>query len=382
MTEYIPWGNKEYRVYNKPTRHIVIDALDNKPTISARWNLKSDNPPKACTCDMIHLVPYKGCTIDCSFCSLPRYRGFGLLKSKHGISVVFENYAEYVDQEIAKCDFLHTFDLGADADCFMDLNRRYHITEKTMKVLNKWKLPFSVSTKGVITDRAIDELSKNPNNWAQISVITLDESKRKRIIPGDDGATIDQIRDNVQSLKSKGIHVTARLQPFMPFISENPKKLIPWIKETGFDSVVFGLLRLPMGAGKSIFQEYNKISEKDYRKLFTHKTPGYWQIQDKLLHKILKQTRKLCDEYELEFGLCDVYDQKDGQFRSLQSMYGSCAACETVNCYGYIREGDHFVKVPRCPGNCMHCKSSPCGHSQFYESVSYTIKNYQRLKNE
>ena len=378
----IKWGNKNYKVYSKPTKHIRINALETKPSISARWNKKSDNPPKACTCDMVHLAPYKGCTIDCSFCSLPRYRGYGLLKYKQGISVVFENYPEYVNQEISKCDFLHTFDLGADADCFMSLNKRYHITEETMEVLNKWQLPFSVSTKGVITDRAIDELAKNPNNWAQISLITIDENKRKQIIPGDDGATIEQIKDNVQSLKSQKVHVTARLQPFMPFISENPKELIPWIKEVGFDSVVFGLLRLPMGAGKGIFQEYNKISEKDYTKLFTTKTPGYWQISDKLLHKILRQTRRLCDEYELEFGLCDVYDQKNGQYRSLQKLYGNCMACETVNCYGYVRKNDHFVKASKCIGNCLYCKTSPCGHPQFYESVSYTIKDYQRLKND
>ena len=378
----VQWGNKEYKVFSKPTKHIRIDALKVKPNISARWNKKSDNPPKACTCDMIHLSPYKGCTIDCNFCSLPRYRGYNLLKYKQGISVVFENYPEYVNNEIEKCDFLHTFDLGADADCFMSLNKRYHITEKTMAVLNKWGLPFSVSTKGVITDRAIDELAKNPNSWAQISLITIDEAKRKAIIPGDDGATIEQIKDNIQSLKSKGVHVTARLQPFMPYISENPKKLIPWIKEVGFDSVVFGLLRMPMGAGKSIFQKYNKLSEKDYAEVYRNKTPGYWQISDSLLHRILKQTRRLCDEYELDFGLCDMYDKKDGQYRSLQSIYGNCTACETVNCYGYRREKDHFIQVPDCIGNCMYCSSSPCGHNQFYTSVTYNIKDYQRLKNE
>ena len=92
MVETVTWGSKEYRVFNKPTRHIVINAFENKPTISARWNLKGDNPPKACTCDMIHLTPYKGCTIDCSFCSLPRHRGFGVLKSQQALSVVFDNY--------------------------------------------------------------------------------------------------------------------------------------------------------------------------------------------------------------------------------------------------------------------------------------------------
>lgn len=380
--EKIKWGSKEYKVYTKPTRHIVVGALESKPNISARWNTKQDNPPKACTCDMIHLTPYKGCTIDCDFCSLPRYRGFGVLKSKHGVSVVFENYPEYVDQQISQCNFLHTFDFGADADVFMSVNRRYHIAEKTMAVLNKWGLPFSVSTKGVFTDWAIEELAKNENSWAQISVITNNEEKRSAIIPGSDGATVDDIVDNVRRLKEAGVRVTARLQPFIPYVSENPKVLIPWLKEVGFDSVVFGLLRAPMGAGKKLLSKYGYLSGRDYEALFSQKTPAYWQIPDEMLHKILRQARRLCDDNGLEFGLCDMYASTPDGYVSLQSQYGSCTACETVNCYGYRRNGDKFERVPKCPGNCLVCKKSPCGHPQFYESVKYTMKDYAKLDKE
>ena len=378
--EKIKWGSKEYEVFTKPTKHIIIDALETKPTISARWNTKKDNPPKACTCDMIHLTPYKGCTVNCDFCSLPRYRGFGVLKSKHGVSVVFDNYDKYVDQEISKCNFLHTFDFGADADVFMAVNKHYHMAEKTMSVLNKWGIPFSVSTKGVFTDWAVEELAENTNSWAQISVITNDEKKRKQIISGEDGATIDEIIDNVYRLKTAGVHVTARLQPFIPYISENPKVLIPWLKSVGFDGVVFGLLRAPMGAGKNLLSKYSSLSGRDYGKLFSQKTPAYWQIPDALMHKIIRQTRRLCDENGLSFGLCDMYEDTSNGYVSLQEQYGSCTACETVNCYGYIKDGDRFKKVPKCIGNCLVCNNSPCGYPQFYESVKYTIKDYARLK--
>ena len=377
--EKIKWGSKEYKVLTKPTKHIVIDAMEARPTISARWNLKSDNPPKACTCDMIHLTPYKNCTIDCDFCSLPRYRGYGTLKSKEGISVVFDHYDEYVDMEIAKCQFLHTFDFGADADVFMGLNRRYHMSEKTMAVLNRWGIPFSVSTKGVFTDWAVEELSRNKHSWAQISVITMDEGKRKQIIPGDDGATIDQIVDNVRRLKKAGVHVTARFQPFIPYVSESPKVMIPWLKSIGFDSVVFGVLRAPMGAGKKLLSKYSEMSGRDFSKLFSNTTPGYWQIPDEMLHRILKQARKTCDEYDMGFGLCDVYEKTPTGYKSLQHQYGNCTACETVNSYGYVRDGDKFKKVPKCIGNCLLCKGSPCGNKQFYESVKYTMADYKKL---
>lgn len=381
MGETITWGSKEYKVFSKPTKHIVIDAFENKPTISGRWNLKSDNPPKACTCDMIHLTPYKGCTIDCSFCSLPRIRGFGILKSHDSISVVFEDYDKYVDEWISKCQFLHTFDFGADADVFMDLNRRYHMTEKTMRVLNKWNLPFSVTTKGVYTDEAIEEISKNPYSWAQISVISTNEELRKQIIPGKDGATVEQIKDNVKRLKAAGIHVTARIQPYIAGLAESPEDMIPKIADMGFDSIVFGFMRAPMGAGKQLLEQYSKISGKNFVKIYSTKTPGYWQIPDDKALKYLERVRKACDEHQIDVGFCDVYVKKDdGQYRSVQKKFGSCMACETVNSYGWQRVGDKFEKVDKCIGNCFYCKNHPCGHSEFYDSVKYNIKDYAKLK--
>lgn len=382
MSEYVTWGNKQYKVLQKPSRHIRINALDNKPTISARWNLKKDNPPKACTCDMIHLAPYKGCTIDCSFCSLPRYRGFGVLKSKHDVSVVFDKYDEYVDSWIKKCHFLHTFDFGADADVFMDINRRYHMTEKTMSVLNKWGVPFTVTTKGHYTDWAIDELSQNPNSWAQISVVTADEAIRKQLIPGEEGATIDQIGADVEALKFSGVHVTARVQPYIYGLSEPPKKLIKMIKNMGFDSVVFGLMRAPMGAGKKLLEKYSELSGYGLVDLYSEKTPGYWQIPDETALKILTDVKKACDHYGLEIGICDVYTKgQNGKYKSMQKQFGSCTSCETVNSYGYCRgqNDDKFKQVENCIGNCMYCKSSPCGNHQFYSSVQYQIKDYAKL---
>lgn len=381
MADTITWGSKEYRVYEKPTRHIRIDAFENKPSISARWNVKSDNPPKACTCDMIHLTPYKGCTIDCSFCSLPRIRGFGILKSHDSVSVVFENYPEYLDEWISKCHFLHTFDFGADADVFMDLNRRYHVTEKTMQVLNKWNLPFSVTTKGVYTDWAIEEIAKNPFSWAQMSVITTDEDLRKQIIPGADGATIDQIRDNVKRLKKAGIHVTARVQPYIAGLVESPEKLIPKIVDMGFDSIVFGFMRAPMGAGKQLLEQYGELSGRDFTKIYSTKTPGYWQISDKRALKLLERVHDTCQKNKIPLGLCDVYiKNEDGQYESLQSKFGTYRACETRNSYGWRRNGDRFEKVQNCTGNCFYCSHSPCGHHEFYDSVKYSIRDYARLK--
>ena len=381
----ITWGNKEYRVYNKPSPHIVIDALEHPGmTIPGRWNLKSDSPPKSCTQDVLHLAPYKGCSIGCTFCSLPLYRGYGFLRQKYGVSVVFDNYWSYVDREISKTHFMHTCDFGADADAFMDVNRRYHLTEKTMGVLNKWGVPFSVTTKGVITDWAIEELTKNKRNWAQISVISLKEEVRKVLVPGKESATVDDIEVMARRIAQEGIPLTARVQPYIPWISDPIKELIPKLADMGFNNVVFGLLRAPMGKGRRLLDTYSVMSGKDFSSLFTENYPGYRQVSDISARRIVENARDLCVKNGLKFGLCDMYVRKDDGYASLQEEYGTVKACECVNAYGYIRlpGEDRFQKVVKCPGNCLYCDEvdPPCGVPEFAKSAKYTIKNYQKIE--
>jgi len=384
MPEMIKWGNTEYEVVEAPTRHICINALENKPEIKARWNTKESVPPKSCTQDVIHLVPYKNCTIDCSFCSLPRYRGFGLLNHKYHASVVFTDYSKYIDEEIAKTNFMHTVDFGADADVFMRLNDKYHETEKTMAVLNKWGIPFSVSTKGKFTDWSIDELAKNKYSWAQMSIITNKESDRKKLIPGEEAATVADMESNIDRLKARGIKVTARVQPYIPYFSTPLEELIPYLADLGFDGIVFGMMRAPMSAGKSLLEKYGKIAGVDYSQFYTEKWPAYWQLDDKLTKEIVGKARKLCDVEGLKFGLCDMYCRdKNGNGYSIQDEFGNACACECVNAYGFTRKPNEkvFHKVDKCIGNCLKCTevNTPCGNPQFASSVKYTMKDYQKL---
>lgn len=366
----IQWGNKMYQVIKEPTPHIVMDALEVKPKIPGRWGLKTDQVPKACTMDVLHLSAYKGCTVDCPFCSLPSYRGYGLLKHKYGASVVFENYDTYVLQKLVEARLVHTFDFGADADAFMPLNDCYHITEKTMKVLNYFGVPFTVTSKVTYPDEAIEQLAQNEANWAQISVVRLDKG------------SIDQLADNLTRLKVAGVRVTARVQPYIIGYSNPINEFIPALKELGFDQVVFGFLRAPMGRGKKLLQLYSKGNDYNLEDLYTEKYPGYWQVDDRVQWSYLKQVRAACDGVGLNLGLCDTYAKDEqGKIHSLQPEFGSCASCECVNSYAYVKKpGDtKFTRVERCCGNCLLCTSPACGVPEFAQSVMADLDGYQRL---
>lgn len=367
----VPWGSKEYVVVEEPTPHIVIDALESKPTIPGRWGLKSDTVPKACTMDVLHLAPYKGCTVGCAFCSLPQYRGYNLLYNKHGVSVVLENYDLHLEQQLKSARIVHTFDFGADADVFMAVNDRYKVTQKTMQVLNKFKAPFTVTSKCRFPDDAIELIAEQPESWAQISVVTLDDE------------TVALLKDNMKRLKAAGVKVTARVQPYVLGVSPNITDMLGVIKAFKFDQVVFGLLRAPMGKGRKLLDLYNQDNEYDLNKIYHEKYPGYWQMDNKLQRAILAEAKEACADLGLKLGLCDVYEkQKDDSILSLQPEYGTCKSCECVNGYAYVKApgAEVFTKVKGCPGNCLLCvENPPCGVPEFSASVVSNLSGYQRL---
>lgn len=367
----VTWGSREFDVIEKPTPHILIDAMERKPDITGRWGLKTDKVPKACTIDVLHLAPYKGCTVGCEFCSLPQYRGYNLLQYQHGVSVVFDRYDEWLDYKLAQAKFVHTFDFGADADIFMEVNDKYKLAEKCMSVLNNYNVPFSVTSKCRFPDAAIEELAKNRDSWAQISIVTLD--------PPD----VEALADNMNRLKKAGVRVTARVQPYILGHSPLVGDMLGALKALGFDNIVFGFLRAPMGRGKKLLERYSTPEGFNLVDLYHEKFPGYWQLDTAIQRKILRQVKSACEKYKLKLGLCDVYEKRDdGSIVSLQSEFGSCQSCECVNGYAYIKRpgADVFSKVKGCPGNCLLCpEDPPCGVPEFAASVMTNIDGYQRL---
>ena len=368
----VTWGSKEYEVQEDPTPHIVIDALTHSSlTIPGRWGLKDGNPPKACTMDVLHLAPYKGCTVDCSYCSLPRFRGYNVLKYQQGISVVFDNYDRWVDQQLQTARIVHTFDFGADADVFMAVNDRYHMTEKTMYVLNKFGVPFTVTSKCRYPDEAIIHLAVNKNSWAQISVAKIGSDAERAAV-----------QDNVTRLKAAKVKVTVRIQPYILGYSNPLAELIPLVKDIEFDNVVFGFLRAPMSLGRKQFVAYQAGNPFNLSEMYNITAPGYWQLDTKISREVLDQLRILCKDNGLKLGLCDVYERSGDTFRSLQSEYGTCASCECVNGYAWVRlpDKDKFTIVHGCPGNCLNCRPDPpCGVPEFSASVVTDLKGYQKL---
>ena len=363
----IPWGNNTYEVVEHPTPHILLDAFKVKPNIPGRWGLKSDNPPKACTMEVLHLSAYKGCTINCRFCSLPQYRGYGLLMHQYGVSVVFENYDQYVREGLSNSAIVHTFDFGADADAFMSLNNEYQLTEKTMSVLNDFGVPFTVTSKAAFTTEGINQLKRNPDNWAQISIYGEHQ--------------MDRIVYNMKLLTAAGIKVTARIQPYIPGFSPPIPSLIELIKDLGFSQVVFGILRAPNGKGKKLLEHYSMVGSFDLVNLYSESMPGYKQLNKGTQDCLLNEVKKYCELYQLPLGLCDEYQKQfDGSIVSLQSKYGTCESCECVNSYAYVQTTPgKFKKVSGCSGNCLSCTDNKCGVPEFAASIRTDIKGYQKL---
>lgn len=375
----VQWGNAEYEVIDKPTPHIVLDALKVRPSFPGRWSTKTCKVPKACTMDVLHLAPYKGCTVGCKFCSLPAFRGYNLLKHQHGVSVVFENLAEHLAQSLAKAKIAHTFDFGADADPLMPLEDKYHITEQCMCILNAYGVPFTCTTKLRYSPAIAKQLAFHPKSWAQMSIVTLDQVTKTRL------------EDNIRILKEAKVRrFVVRFQPYILGMSPDIPEAIAYLASVGVKFLVFGFLRAPMGKGRKMLEEFTEGNKHhrgnnyDLVELYHEAYPGYWQIDQGVQRLLLAQLKESCIKHDVDFGLCDVYERnKEGKFVSLQPEYGTLDSCECCNSHLYVKDPktQRFEMVPKCPGNCLLCneENPPCGIPEFARSIVADLTKYNRL---
>lgn len=153
-----------------------------------------------------------GCAHDCNYCyakSLLNFRGLWnpLDPSVANINKIYKT--------IAKLKGTTTpIRLGGMTDCFQPIEKEYRVTYRTIKALNKYRVPYLIVTKSplVASDEYIEILDKELAH-IQITVTTTDDeiskSYEKAPVPSERIKAIEKLQAN-------GFDVALRLSPFIP----------------------------------------------------------------------------------------------------------------------------------------------------------------------
>ncbi|MBW2059028.1 MAG: radical SAM protein [Deltaproteobacteria bacterium] len=172
-----------------------------------------------CLRDVYTLNVTKGCEFMCSYCYARGYPDAPL----SGMIYLYRNLPERLAQEIdnpGRRSPVGWVVLNTASDSFQTHPEILAVTYRTMKVLLERGIGFSFLTKGWIPKRFIDLFAEHPRLvCAGIGLVST--SPRYREIFEPKSATVAQRLENIERLKEKGIDVFVRIDPIIPFYTDD-----------------------------------------------------------------------------------------------------------------------------------------------------------------
>ncbi len=177
-----------------------------------------------------------GCGHDCQYCYAKSLLSFRNLWDERNPSVADINKIERKIKRLEKGSVVR---LGGMTDCFQPIEEKYRVTYETIKLLNKYGIPYLIITKSplITEDDYINVLDKNLAH-IQFSLTFTDDDLYRDI--GIENAPVPSKRiAAIEKLEMNGFDVSIRLSPYIPeFIDINT------LNEINCDKVLVEFLRV------------------------------------------------------------------------------------------------------------------------------------------
>ena len=169
-----------------------------------------------------------------------------------------KNAAELLREELSRPHYVcKSITLGANTDPYQPIERNLKVTRSILEVLQEFRHPVSIVTKGHLIERDIDILAAMAHdNLASVlvSVTTLDPDL-KRILEPRAPAAAARLRA-IRSLHAAGVPVGALVAPVIPAINDHGiEHILAAVVQAGARTAGYVMLRLPYEV-KDLFREW------------------------------------------------------------------------------------------------------------------------------
>lgn len=149
-----------------------------------------------------------GCQHNCKYCYAKSLLDFRGMWDSQEPAVAPIKDIERVIKKLPK----EVVRLGGMTDCYQPLEREVRNTRNTIKLLNKYRIPYLIVTKSAIILDDIDILDKDLAH-IQITITTTDDELSKTY----ENASVPSERIKaVETLQERGFDVAVRLSPYIP----------------------------------------------------------------------------------------------------------------------------------------------------------------------
>jgi DNA repair photolyase len=169
-----------------------------------------------------------------------------------------ENAAELLKAELSRPRYIcKAINLGANTDPYQPIERRLKVTRSILEVLQEFRHPVTIVTKGHLIERDLDILAAMArDNLASVhvSVTTLDPELKRILEPRapSHAARLHAIR----CLKEAGVPVGALVAPVIPAVNDREiEHILEAVAGAGACRAAYVMLRLPYEV-KDLFREW------------------------------------------------------------------------------------------------------------------------------
>jgi len=321
---------------------------------------------RECTGERLLINPYNGCSVNCFFCYTRGFPGNFRLWHERGIITVSKNFPENIARQLDSIDVASCGYLSPVCDPFGQVNEIYHYSEKIVEIFVERNIPINVTTKSRIPETVIDLLQRQVHSFAQISILTPHESLRKILSPG--GADIPTLLDNFVRLKKRGVFAVARIDPILPYITDDRETLntlLNQVVEKGASHVISSVLDIPLKIKDYFFQKIRNYfgieTVEKLKSLYKERIGPYLHASTQYREEIFSFLKERCELLGVTFALCMEFRKKGERLEGLNREFMTSINCDGMNVPLYIRKNFRFQPACDCLGNCLNCVDPRCG---------------------
>jgi len=249
-----------------------------------------------CTCPYkLTFNPYTGCDHQCVYCYASSYiPNFYAIKPKKDIIRRLERASLKLEgQIVSMCN---------SSDPYPALEEKLGLTRKCLQILRGRNCKIQIITKSDLVTRDIDILKRSQSIVA-MTVTTLDEDLSKRLEPK--APTPTQRIKALEMLAKERIPTSARIDPIIPFLNDDPNELIETLGSIGVKHITSSTYKVKPDNWKRFeiaFPEIAKRLKPIYER--GEKTSGYLYLPRELRYALMKDIKQLAEQNRMSFGVC------------------------------------------------------------------------------
>ena len=250
-----------------------------------------------CTCPpKLTFNPYTGCDHACVYCYASSYipKFFDCRPKKNLIS--------RLKREVVKLNG-EIISISNSSDPYPNLEAKTGHMRKCLEILSRQNCRIQIITKSNLVVRDVDILRKVPS---MVSItITTEEDIIAEIIEPNAPQPSERLKA-IETLIDKGVPVSVRIDPIIPFINETPAKLIETLASLGVKHITASTYKVRPDNWQRLSVALPEISERLKPLYFENgeRIGGYLYLPRDLRLKLLKKLYDLTEKYKLSFGTC------------------------------------------------------------------------------